>query len=52
MDERVMRHENEYGRVVVEGRLADGNDLCTLVVVHYRSPVAGLSTPTAWANSE
>lgn len=38
MDERIMRHENECGRVVVEGRLADGGELCTLVVVHYRSP--------------
>lgn len=38
MDERVMRRENECGRVVVEGRLADGNGRCTLVVVHYRCP--------------
>ncbi len=38
MDERVMRRENECGRVVVEGRLADGGGRCTLVVVHYRCP--------------
>jgi hypothetical protein len=38
MDERIMRHENECGRVVVEGWLADEDGLCTLVVVHYRSP--------------
>lgn len=38
MDERVMRRENERGRGVVDGRLADGGGRCTLVAVHYRSP--------------
>lgn len=38
MDESIMQHENERTRVVVEGRLADGGSLCTLVAVRYRSP--------------
>lgn len=38
MDESIMQHENERTRVVVEGRLADGGGLCTLVAVRYRSP--------------
>lgn len=38
MDVPVMQRENERGRVVVDGRLADGGGQCTLVAVHYRSP--------------